>query len=177
MSDDGSRRGQLLGGLLVFAGIFVLVGLDLLGDYEGGIPALHLAAELGVMALSASGILYLVLRLREARAEVATLSRDVAAARAEAARWRAEAGDLLAGLSAAMQRQFDRWGLTAAERDVTMGLLEGRSHKEIARDRRTSERTVRQQARSVYQKAGLAGRSELAGFFLGGLLERSRPGG
>jgi DNA-binding NarL/FixJ family response regulator len=69
-----------------------------------------------------------------------------------------------------MERQFDRWSLTPAERDVTLLVLEGLGHKEIAAQRRTSERTVRQQARVVYQKSGLSGRSELAAFFLGGLL-------
>lgn len=36
--------------------------------------------------------------------------------------------------------------------------------------RRTSERTVRQQALSVYRKAKLAGRAELSAFFLEDLL-------
>lgn len=40
-----------------------------------------------------------------------------------------------------------------------------------SRRRGTSERTVREQARSAYQKAGLRGRSELAAFFLGDLLD------
>jgi DNA-binding NarL/FixJ family response regulator len=44
--------------------------------------------------------------------------------------------------------------------------LKGLSHKEIAEVRRTSERTVRQQAREVYGKAQLAGRAELSAFFL-----------
>ena len=159
-------------GLLAFAAIFILVGLDLLGDYGGGISALHLAVELAVMALSAAGVAYIVVRLREARSTVATLAGSVASAREEAEHWRSEAQDLLGGLAAAINRQFDRWALTDAERHVALGLLRGRSHKDIARERRTSERTVRQQARMVYHKAGLAGRSALAAFFLDGLPER-----
>lgn len=53
-------------------------------------------------------------------------------------------------------------------------LLKGLSHKVIAEVRATSERTVRQQALAVYRKAGLAGRAELAAFFLEDLL---LPGG
>jgi hypothetical protein len=49
-------------------------------------------------------------------------------------------------------------------------LLKGFSHKEIARLRRTSEMTVRQQATAVYQKSGLGGRAELSAFFLDDLL-------
>jgi DNA-binding CsgD family transcriptional regulator len=65
---------------------------------------------------------------------------------------------------------LDRWGLTPAERQVALLLLEGLSHAEAARVRDTSERTVRQQVHEVYSKAGLSGRSELAAFFLEDLL-------
>ena len=54
------------------------------------------------------------------------------------------------------------------------------SFKEAAAVRDTSERTVREQARSLYKKAGLAGRSELSAFFLEDLLlpreESGSPG-
>ena len=49
-------------------------------------------------------------------------------------------------------------------------LLKGFSHKRIARHTETSERTVRQHSVAVYRKSGLAGRAELAGFFLEALL-------
>jgi DNA-binding NarL/FixJ family response regulator len=45
-------------------------------------------------------------------------------------------------------------------------LLKGLSHKEVAIIRDVSDATIRQQARSIYQKAGVAGRHELAAFFL-----------
>ena len=49
-------------------------------------------------------------------------------------------------------------------------LLKGFSHKEIAALRETSERTIREQARAVYRKAGLSGRASLSAFFLEDLL-------
>lgn len=49
-------------------------------------------------------------------------------------------------------------------------MLKGLRHKEVSAVRRTSERTCRQQARSVYAKAGLTGRAELSAFFLEDLL-------
>jgi len=60
--------------------------------------------------------------------------------------------------------------LTPAEREIALLLLKGLSHKEIATIRSVSETTVRQQARSLYRKAGLSGRNELAAFFLEDLL-------
>ena len=47
-----------------------------------------------------------------------------------------------------------------------MRLLKGHSHKQIAFETGRSERTVRQHAVAVNQKSGLAGRAELAAFFL-----------
>jgi len=49
-------------------------------------------------------------------------------------------------------------------------MLKGLSHKRIARDSDTSERTVRQHAVAIYRKSGLSGRAALAGFFLESLL-------
>jgi DNA-binding NarL/FixJ family response regulator len=72
----------------------------------------------------------------------------------------------LQGLGEAIDRQFQRWGLTEAESEVALLQLKGLRHKEIAELRHTSERTVRQQALAVYRKSGLSGRSDLAAFFL-----------
>jgi DNA-binding CsgD family transcriptional regulator len=82
-----------------------------------------------------------------------------------------KAQELLGGFSDQIQQQFAAWGLTAAEREVAMLMLKGLRHKEIASLRETSERTVRQQALTIYRKAGLDGRSDLVAFFLDGLLQ------
>jgi putative tricarboxylic transport membrane protein len=79
--------------------------------------------------------------------------------------------ELLSGLSEQIEKQFAQWALTAAEREVAMLLLKGLRLKEIASMRNTSERTVRQQALTIYRKAGLEGRTDLAAFFLETLLQ------
>ena len=70
-----------------------------------------------------------------------------------------------------MQKQFDVWQLTGSEQDVVLGLLKGLSFREIAELRDTREKTVRQQATSVYRKAGVAGRHELAAWFFEDMLD------
>jgi DNA-binding NarL/FixJ family response regulator len=70
-----------------------------------------------------------------------------------------------------MQRQFDAWALTSSEQDVVLALLKGLSFREVAELRDTREKTVRQQATSVYKKAGVAGRHELAAWFFEDMLE------
>lgn len=102
------------------------------------------------------------------RAERATLQlqQSVERHRAERATWIENSRPALAGFGEAIDRQFDAWQLTPTEREVALLLLKGRSHKAIAAATARSPATVRQHATSVYQKAGLAGRAELAAFFL-----------
>ena len=70
-----------------------------------------------------------------------------------------------------MQKQFDAWNLTASEQDVVIGMLKGLSFRKIAGLRETREKTVRQQASSVYRKAGVASRHELAAWFFEDMLD------
>ena len=107
---------------------------------------------------------------RGLEARVQDLAQRLDRSHADAEHWKAEAREMLAGLGAAIDAQFERWKLTEAERGVGLLLLKGLSSKEIAEARRTSERTVRQQALAIYRKTGLAGRAELAAFFLEDLL-------
>lgn len=159
------------------AGIAILAGLDLLDDFQAGVTWRHAVVEGATVFLGATGAALLGrevvrqgARARTAESTAAGLTRDVAVAQADAERWRREAGALLRGLSDAIDRQFTAWALSQAEQEVARLLLKGLSHKEIAVVRGSSEATVRQQATALYRKAGLAGRAELAAFFLEDLL-------
>jgi DNA-binding NarL/FixJ family response regulator len=104
--------------------------------------------------------------LHRTRASLALTRRTLAEQRAERDAWRKSAEQALAGLGQAIDRQFRAWQLTPTEREVALLLLQGHGHKQIAARTGRSERTVRQHAVAVYQKAGLGGRAELAAFFL-----------
>ena len=156
--------------IVVLVAIAFLVALDLGTDAWTGTHWLHWVLELLVALLSAAGAITLWSRALAARRAARELRRDLASARADALRWRTEAEDALRGLGAAIDRQFDHWNLSTAEREIALLLLKGLSLKEIASARETSERTVRQQALGIYRKSGLAGRAELSAFFLEDLL-------
>ena len=85
-------------------------------------------------------------------------------------RWRASAQHALEGLARAIDDQFAAWHLTPTEREISLLLLKGYGHKQIAALTGRSERTVRQHAGAAYEKAGLAGRAELSAFFLRDLM-------
>lgn len=156
------------GGLFLLIAALICVDY-LLGAHEHDVRA-HAAIELGLMAIAVvAGMIFwsrfVILRKRER-----VLVRHLHEANAEATRWRRDAEGLLRGLGAAIDEQFDRWGLSSAEREVALLLLKGLAHKEIAGLRGTGEKTVRQQALVVYRKADLSGRAELSAFFLEDLL-------
>ena len=172
-----SERRLLTGVLVASAAIALLAALDLASDLRQGTTVGHVLVEGGISAVGLLGAMVVARRLRgilrserAARGEALALAERLKATEAEAARWRDEARDLLHGLGAAFDRQFERWGLSAAEKEVALLLLKGLSHKEIAEVRSITEATARQQARAVYKKAGLSGRSDLAAFFLEDLL-------
>ncbi|MCB1173904.1 MAG: hypothetical protein KDK39_10075 [Leptospiraceae bacterium] len=70
-----------------------------------------------------------------------------------------------------IQLQFSKWSLTASETSIGFLLLRGFAFQQIAGLLNKSERTVRTQAISIYEKSGLGSRSEFAGFFMEALFE------
>lgn len=163
MSDDVHNNRTTLAAISLFTLVLILIGWDLFVDYSEGASLFHLLIEAFVFMVAAAGILLMWRQLDRTRT-------DLVDARVEAAQWKAESLELLQGLGAAIERQFVRWSLSAAESEVALFLLKGFSHKEIAELRRTSERTAREQARAVYRKSGLPGRPSLSAFFLEDLL-------
>lgn len=178
MSSHPTSEGQLLRGLLAaFLVIAFLASLDLASDVTGGTTVGHAVVEGGCFlvgllgaAVVARRLLLVTQRERAAREEATALAERLKLTEADAARWRNESRELLNGLGAALDRQFQRWLLSPAEREVALLLLKGLSHKEVAAVRAISEATARQQARAIYKKAGLSGRNDLAAFFLEDLL-------
>lgn len=172
-----SERRLLMGVLLAFIAVALFAAVDIAADLHEGAALGHVATEAGILLAALLGSIFmayrLVLTLRRARAmqeEAIELAAQLEVTRAEAARWRGEARDLMKGLAAALDQQFDRWALTPAEKEVALLLLKGLSHKDIAEVRSVTEATARQQARAVYKKGGLSGRHDLAAFFLEDLM-------
>jgi len=157
--------------LLVWSGVFaVLVAMDLVNDYQSGSTGRHLILEGLLFAISGAVFVMAVRQLTKAKEEVAVLKSDLDRVHHEKEQWKRETNQLLAGLSQKIENQFSQWHLTPAEKEVGFLLLKGISLKEIADIRKTRLKTVQQQSQSIYQRTGLASRSELAAFFLEDLL-------
>ncbi|MGZ8952427.1 MAG: helix-turn-helix transcriptional regulator [Methylobacter sp.] len=167
--NDNKRFSQWAIALSLF--VFVLITIDITGDYRDGVPWTHLLTELLILMLALSGVVYFGwLYYQFAQAKISFLTQDLALANQQAQQWREANRELIAGLAIQIQKQFDVWQLTPAEAEVGLLMLKGLSHGEIAHVRNASERTIRDQARAVYRKSGVAGRTELSAFFLEDLL-------
>lgn len=141
--------------VLVLASLFFAYDIvsDIFGKHEGW---WHITVEFTVF-LAIILVLYREIdRLREVKGKLVE-------ERSRAARLSGELLDF-------MQSQFARWGLSPSESDVALLLIRGLSMKEIARARQVKEKTVRQQAASVYAKSGYAGRHELVAHFIEDLM-------
>jgi DNA-binding CsgD family transcriptional regulator len=163
MSNDLRNNRSTITAIVLFMIVVVLIGWDLYVDFGEGAGIVHLTVEFFIFAVAVAGTVMMWRQLDRTRS-------DLAGALVEAEHWKQESRDLIEGLGIAIENQFARWQLTAAEAEVALFLLKGLSHKEIAGLRETSERTVREQSRNVYRKSGLAGRSSLSAFFLEDLL-------
>lgn len=84
--------------------------------------------------------------------------------------WKSRASAYIQGLSKSINQQFDDWRLSKAEKEVGLLLLKGLSLRDLSSVRGVFERTARQQATSIYNKAGLLGTAELSAFFLEDLM-------
>lgn len=171
MNDWIDQRTRMWAVIAVFAGVALFLGIEMIEEPDA--TALDLLLELidiVPIVLTSVGVVLLFRVSSRQHDEHLKVIRDLELARAQGQRWRAESRSLLNGLGQAIETQFSRWNLTEAEREVALLLIKGLSHKEIAAVRAVSERTVREQARSIYAKAGLTGRTALSAFFLEDLL-------
>lgn len=152
---------------VVLAGATLFFAYDIVADLRDANESLfHIAIE-AIIFVSVTVILFLELR------RVGQLRREVSREQIKTARL---SGELLA----VMRNQFSRWGLSPSESEVAFLLIKGLSMREISEARQVKEKTIRQQATSVYAKSGYAGRHELAAHFIedlmndGGVAENRR---
>ena len=144
---------------------------DVIYDYREGASTSHILIELCIAVVSFALIAALTFGIwRQSRsndqlkAELAAVAEDnndayppaLATARHE--------------LALVLKDQFETWNLTQTEREVAMLLLKGLSFKEIAAVRNTMEKTVRQQASTIYKKANVTGRHAFSAWFIEELL-------
>ncbi|MDX1693704.1 MAG: LuxR C-terminal-related transcriptional regulator [Ketobacteraceae bacterium] len=154
----------LTGGFLLM--VILASTADLLADLSHGVTGSHILQELVVLLAALAGISWLVFSHKRGRTQIESLRKELQSASDAVSRQSQEIRDAKRQLADVIQQQFQTWQLTTSEQEVGRLLLKGLSFKEMAALREVSEKTIRQQASSIYQKSGLAGRHEFAAWFL-----------
>lgn len=157
-------RDKILTGLLIF--IMLLNTVDVITDYYLGIPMWHIIQESCIVLASGFGALYIIRESLNRRQHIEHLKNQLTLSHSQLAKASEEMQKARNDFAHAIQKQFGQWHLTQSEQDVALLLLKGLSLREIGEVRDTKEKTVRQQASSVYEKAGVEGRHEFAAWFL-----------
>ncbi len=150
----------------------VVCGFDIILETDPWDPidvALDIAAT-AILVMLIVAVAWSVQQISSINDEQKAIQDHLLRRTAQGEEWRASQAAEIAAMSDAIIREFKSWNLTDAEMDVAGLLLKGASMKEIALARETSEATIRQQAQSMYRKAGLSGRVELSAYFLDSLL-------
>ena len=156
--------------ILVLAIVVIASGVDLATDLSHGADVDHIVKESIIVAISMTAIAWLLLGLRQQRLEIRSLREELESANMSRTRPRKYVLEARKRLGDVVTRQFSEWGLTGSEVEVGWLLLKGLSLKEIALVRNTQEKTVRQQASSIYKKAGVSGRHAFSAWFIEDIL-------
>ena len=123
---------------------------------KGDESPLHLIIEGFVFLTTSVFFTYEVFRVTQ-------LSKDLRKEQDKVARLSGE-------LSQVIQNDFETWKLSESEKEVAILLIKGLSMNEIGELRGVKEKTVRQQATSIYTKSKCPNRHELAAKFIEDLL-------
>lgn len=120
----------------------------------------------GLALLAVLLLVAIVLQRRAASRNEEHLQSSLAKAMVESDFARQQLDSVMARSRGHIAEEFAKWKLSEAETEVGWLILKGLSFKEIGKMRSTSERTVRQQAQSIYVKSGLPSRADLSAYFL-----------
>ena len=154
---------------ILFAMLFTVISIntsDFLKDILQGDEWPHIILEIITVALSIGGI-FMLARMISQRSRVGEHMQKM---ESDLSLTRNKLQEIGREYSKHIQEQFESWRFTRSEKEVALLILKGLSFNEIAGIRNTKEKTVRQQASSIYSKSGVAGRHELTAWFLEDLL-------
>jgi DNA-binding CsgD family transcriptional regulator len=146
--------------------IMVLNFFDVLTDLSLGVPDWHIFEESMIVLISGLVAIFLIIDIRKRTKSIQILKTKLEDSDIKLKDITDEMMAARIQYSQVIHDQFEQWQLTRSEQEVAMLLLKGLSFKEISAVRETKEKTVRQQASTIYSKASVEGRHDFAAWFL-----------
>ena len=163
------RKWDVKGFFLIM--LFTIVLLTNMSDLiEDGLYKEDAWLKILTIALSLWGILMLFRLIKRHGKEIDVLNSRVEKSENNLELTHSKLKEIGQEYSIYLHKQFNAWELTRSEKEVAMLILKGLSFNEIAELRETKAKTVRQQASSIYAKAGTIGRHEFSAWFFEDML-------
>ncbi len=157
--------------LMIFLALVVFGSCaDIAADLSEGSSTSHIVQESLVLVCAIAALLWLSYAFVRTQHTLAGLRQTLDDIRTMPQPESPLVADARHKLGEAILEQFRQWQLSQSEKEVGLLLLKGYSLQEISALRGTAEKTVRQQASTIYQKSGLAGRHVLSAWFIEDLL-------
>lgn len=157
--------------LLLFIGI--LSAVDIVEDLMDGKYFGHIVLDLLIALSTLAAVAYLAVQVMKERRRSQILSSEKKILEQLSHKLEQRSKVFIDGFGMMIDREFEDWNLSPAEREVALFLLKGLSSHEIAEYRNSSEKTVRHQMTAIYKKSSLKNRSELQAYFLEDILAPS----
>lgn len=154
----------------IFLVLITFFSYDLYIDLAENLPLRHLWHEVILFFIAIAGAVWQLILLLSKDKEMKVIQTELLATRDSYKDWLYKSKNSANEIRKMIDQQFSDWHLSVSEKDVALLLIKGLTMKEIAELRNTQEKTVRQQATTIYRKANLSGRQELAAFFLEDIL-------
>jgi len=154
---------------LITLGLFVIMTLNMMDvatDIQLKVPTWHIIEEAFIVLLSASMALFLTWEMHKRTQSLKRVSNALKQHKQQLSIINAQFEQAQQTFALAISIQFEQWQLTNSEQEVALMLLKGYSLQEISDIRDTKEKTVRQQASTIYSKAEMEGRHALSAHFL-----------
>lgn len=154
--------------------VFLMVCADVTFDILEGLPMKAMVFDLFFEGIILIFVListnYIWRKFSLVHETTTALHEDLEKTKILVSHWEKRSLEFIKEFQEHLFKKLSEWNLTKSEKEITLLLLKGLSSKEIASSRFTSERTIRNQCRSIYQKANVSNKSELSAFFLNELL-------
>ncbi|MEZ5568318.1 MAG: hypothetical protein R3E54_08285 [Halioglobus sp.] len=144
--------------------------IDLVADLQEGVNTSHVLQEATILVIALASLGWIGFSLRSNNRELRKLQIELKELKNQPQTQPKEVVEIKRRLATVITDQFESWLLTKSEREIGLLLLKGFSLREIAALRGTSEKTIRQQASSIYKKAGLSGRYAFSAWFIEDIL-------
>ncbi|GGD63747.1 helix-turn-helix transcriptional regulator [Lacimicrobium alkaliphilum] len=157
--------------------LLIIMGLntmDVFTDIQLGVPTWHIVSEGLIVLISGAMALYLIYEMHNRSRRLLRLKQELTLSNQKIGQLTDDMKKARQQYSESVQQQLHQWQLTNSEKEVALLMLKGLNFQEISVVRSTKEKTVRQQASSVYAKSGLDGRHELAAWFLEDFIGNSK---